>query len=232
MRAIFRKLDRRQTLNIAEYQQLMEYIDQMGQKSAQSYSLFYQQYAGILADSYDTMLPRFWYGLDDVLNHLMANKEKLDPGESGRFSLEQFPPELHPYLKYTFCHGGEQQYLLRWAKWLQEKSEKELALPRPRSGRVALIYEDGNPYKEPGLKVHFERLSRYTFISRLQSYRYLTRNKVPRDHIEVLAPDRLGGTFTNKDKSLYYFIYLTEEDPAKAENACQVLNLVLEGLRR
>lgn len=213
-----------------EYEQLMEYIDQMGRKSAQSYGLFYQQYAGILEDSYNTVLPRFWYGLDDVLNYLLANRHILDlPGKP---SWELFPPELQPYLKYTFHHGGEKQHLLRWTEWLQKKGKDKLLLPRPRSGQVVCIYEEGNPYKEPGLKVHFERLSRYDFVTRLQTYRYLTRSKVSRDRIEVLAPDRLGGTFTNKDKSLYYFIYLTEEDPVKAENACQILSLVIEGLGR
>ncbi|MEN6389852.1 MAG: hypothetical protein ABFD04_05500 [Syntrophomonas sp.] len=230
MRAIFRKLDRRLALTDGEYQQLMDYIEQMGRKSAPSYSLFYQQYAGILEDRYNTVLPRFWYGLDDVLNYLLGNQDKLDL--AGQPSWELFPPYLQPYIKYTFHHGDEKQHLLRWTKWLQEKGEDRLVLPRPRSGQAVCVYEEGNPYKEPGLKVHFERLSRYTFVTRLQSYRYLTRNKVPRDRIEVLAPDRLGGTFTNKDKSLYYFIYLTEEDPVKAENACQVLNFVLEGLRR
>lgn len=230
MRAIFRKLDRRQALNDDEYQQLTEYIEQMGRKSAPSYSLFYQQYGGVLEDCYHIILPRFWYGLDDVLNYLLANKDKLDL--SGQPSWELFPPFLQPYLKYTFRHGGEKQHLLRWYEWLRERGDDRLILPCPRSGRVVCVYEEGNPYKEPGLRVHFERLSRYTFITRLQSYRYLTRNKVPRDRIEVLAPDRLGGTFTNKEKSLYYFIYLTEEDPVKAENACQVLNFVLEGLRR
>ncbi len=230
MRAIFRKLDRKQTLTDGEYHQLMEYIEQMGRKSAQSYSLFYQQYAGVLEDRYDTVLPRFWYGLDDVLNYLLTHRDILDlPGQP---SWELFPPELQPYLNYTFHHGGEKQHLLRWTERLQEKGGDQLVLPRPRSGQAVCIYEEGNPYKEPGLKVHFERLSRYAFITRLQSYRYLTRNKVPRDRIEVLAPDRLGGTFTNKDKSLYYFIYLTEEDPVKAENACQVLNFALEELRR
>lgn len=230
MRAIFRKLDRRQSLNDEEYQQLMEYIEQIGQKSSQSYSVFYQQYADILEGHYNTVLPRFWYGIDDVLNYLLANRDALDL--SGQPSWDLFPPFLQPYLKYTFHHGSEKQHLLRWTEWLQQKGEDKLVLPRPRSSRVVCVYEEGNPYKEPGLKVHFDRLSRYTFITRLQSYRYLTRNKVPRDRIEVLAPDRLGGTFTNKDRSLYYFIYLTEEDPGKAENACQVLNLVIEGLRR
>lgn len=231
MRAIFRKLDRRQALNADEYKQLMEYIELLGQKSAPSYSLFYQQYAAILKDSYNIVLPRFWYGLDDVLNYLLANKDRVAIGATGQFSWDTLPPELQPYIRYTFHHGGEKQYLSRWTEWLQGKGEDGLVLPRPRTDQVVCIYEDGNPYKEPGLKVHFDRLSRYTFITRLQSYRYLTRNKVPRDRIEVLTPDRLGGTFTNKDKSLYYFVYLSEEDPVKAENACQVLNFVLEGLR-
>lgn len=227
MRAIFRKLDRRQTLEPAEYARLMDYAEQIGRKSAQSYQVFYQQYAQVLEDDYSTYLPRFWYGIDDFVNYLIENKSRLSEIIEDCVSWERFPLELQPYLKSTFRHGQERQYFLELANWLGSYNEGIFSLPKPRQGKAVIIYEDGNPFKEPGLKVHFDRLSRYTFITRLQSYRYLTRNKAHHDRIEVLAPDRLGGTYTMKDKSLYYFIYLTEEDPARAENACQVLNYIM-----
>ncbi|MEN6351069.1 MAG: hypothetical protein ABFD08_16950, partial [Syntrophomonas sp.] len=94
---------------------------------------------------------------------------------------------------------------------------------------VVYIYEEANPFKEPGLKAHFERLGRYPFITRLQSYRYLTRNRASRDRIECREADRLGGIFSNKLRSIYYLIYLSEADSKKAETACQLLNSVFYG---
>lgn len=100
-------------------------------------------------------------------------------------------------------------------------------LPRPRETDLVYKYEEGNPYKEIGLSTHFERLGRFVFITRLQSYRYLTRNKASQDRIQYVSPDCLGGIFTNKEKSIYYYIFLTEPDQLKAQNAARLLNLTL-----
>jgi hypothetical protein len=55
----------------------------------------------------------------------------------------------------------------------------------------------------------------------------LTRNKAHADKIDFVGPDRLGGIFTNKQKSIYYYIYLTEQNEVKARNACRILHLAL-----
>jgi hypothetical protein len=104
-----------------------------------------------------------------------------------------------------------------------------LELPEPRQKVLVYKYETANPYKETGLKSHFDRIGRYSFVSRLQSIRYLRGSKASEDKIELISGDCLGGIFTNKEKSIYYYIFLTENNALKAKNACRVLNLALYG---
>lgn len=230
MRSILRKLDRGQTLNDEEYRTLVEYLEAMGRKAPQSYYILYNQYAEVLERDYSISLPRHPGGMDDLVNFLVSHPELLLDVRQGNFSMQDFPPYLHPYLNYTFKQPGHYSYLQRLAVWLNEQKVDTLILPEPRRGEVVCVYEDANPHKEIGLKIHFERLGRYSFITRLQSYRYLTRSKARSDRIEVLAPDQLGGIFTNKEKSIYYFIFLSQYDSIKAENAAHLLNTVMHGL--
>ncbi len=225
MRSIFRKLDRGQNLDPLQYEQLMKYLEDIGRRSPQSYLHFYNQYAAILEQEYATSLPRFWYGLDDLLNFLLSHQDSIPALLERKKGWEAFPVELHPYLKYTFDEEGWRRFLRQLLAWFINQEPGTGILPKPREGDVVFIYEDANPYKELGLKRHFDRLARYSFISRLQSYRYLTRSKARSDRFEVIGPDKLGGIFTNKEKSLYYFVFLSEYDPIKAENACQALNM-------
>lgn len=225
MRPILRKLDRGQTLDAAEYELLMNYFEDMGRRSPQSYLQLYHQYAEILEQDYSTFLPRFWYSFDDLLNYLLSHRDSIQSLLQGKIAWDKFPSELQPYLKHTFNDEGSSVFLKKLLSWLDRQDLTMKELPRARIGEVTCIYEDGNPYKEMGIKCHFDRLARYTFISRLQTYRYLARSKARSDKFEVIASDRLGGIFTNKEKSIYYFIYLSEDDPVKAENACRVLNM-------
>lgn len=97
-------------------------------------------------------------------------------------------------------------------------------LPVERSGNVVIKYEDDNACKEQGLQAHFERLSRYPFITRIQSYRYFRGKKARQDRFDVAGDDYLRGIFTNKERSIVYHIYLTEKDLQKTQAVCRQLN--------
>lgn len=224
MRSLLKKIEHHHNLTEEEYRQLLEYIENLRRISPEAYLIFYDQYSTTLAQDYNTYIPRFSCGWEDFIDYLLTNPKQLDILSHTFLPVTAFPPELQPYLNYTF---GPQVPSEAVQPLLQLEPQILNLLPAPRPGRAVLKYESANPYKEPGLKTHFERLARYSFVTRLQSYRYLTRNKSSQEKIEYIAPDRLGGIFTNKQKSIYYYIFLTEVDEIKAQNACKVLNLTL-----
>lgn len=229
MRGILRKLDQGQKLGKDEYQRLMEYIEELRDKSPESYMLFYERYALLLYQDYSTYLPRFAQGIDHLLNLLMEKPELLPKLKEHQLAMELFPPELHPYLQYSFTQPADSLSLSILFNFLDNNQELVNQLPAARKNEVVCKFEEGNPYKEVGLKAHFDRLSRYSFITRLQSYRYLSAGKAVSDRIEFVAADRLGGIFTNREKSIYYFIFLSEANEIKARNACSLLNMVFYG---
>lgn len=229
MRGILRKLDQGQKLNEEEYQALMAYIDELRDKSPESYELFYERYARLLYKDYSTYLPRFIQGIDQLVNFLTEKPELLPKLKEKPFPLELFPPELRPYLQYSLKLSADEFPLSILLDFLDNNQELVRQLPLARKNEVVYKFEDGNPYKEAGLKAHFDRLSRYSFITRLQSYRYLSGGKASFERIEFLAADRLGGIFTNREKSLYYYIFLSEADEIRAKNACHLLNMVFYG---
>ncbi len=228
MRGILRKLDKRERLTDKEYEELLKYIDTLLSSSAESYDLFYTRYSSVLWRDYSVYIPHFKYDIDDLINHLIYHPELFDTMAGTPDMLELFPVEMHPYIAYTLKQ--ENHYLLKQlSRSLAEPASNPQQLPSARSGSVVIKYEDANPYKEIGLKSHFKRLSKYQFITRLQSYRYLKGSKASQDRIDVLEADKLGGIYTNKEKSIYYYIFLNEKDIIKAENACYVLNIALYG---
>lgn len=229
MRSILKKLNQGEELDAAEYQQLLGYADNLMLNSPESYSIFYEQYASLLYRDYCTCIPRFQQGFDDLLNYLLMRPEALYFLELNPLPLQKFPPGLHPYLRYTFSQQTDSQALQMVLKTLQQEVPELNTLPRPREGPIVNKYEDANEGKEIGLRNHFARLERYSFITRLQTYRYLTRNKARTDRFEYIDADRLGGIFTNKEKSIYYLVFLSEKDPIKAENACRILNIAFYG---
>lgn len=226
MRNILRKLERGQTLNADEYQSLLEYADKLNSTSIESYTLFYEKYAGLLYKEYSTYLPRFTRGIDYLIDFLISRPELFSCLE-GPLPGQLFPIELHPYLQFTFDSELDRQYLQSILRMIKNLGSITEELPGPRKNEIVYKYENSNPYKEIGIKKHFDRLSCYSFITRLQTYRYLTRRKAQEDKIEYLYPDRLGGIFTNREKSIYYYIFLSEADSQKAHNACRLLNIVL-----
>jgi hypothetical protein len=229
MRTIFRKLYRHQNLNEAEYAELMRYADGLRTTSIESYQLFYERFAAILFQDYYTYLPRFAYGSNDFFDYLLNNPSLLATLQLHSQPTDVFPPYLQEYLRHTYTDGLVTANLLPRLDLLRADNGAVLALPQPRQQDLVCKYEEANPYKEIGLKSHFDRIGRYSFVSRLQSVRYLRGNKASEDKIETVSSDCLGGVFTNKEKSIYYYLFLTEADDIKAENACQVLNQALYG---
>ena len=227
MRRILKKLKLGQNINDEEYRQLMDYIEQLGNESFASYTVFHRQYAGILYKAYAIYLPPFPVGLDELYEYLTKNNEGIEKLSDLPATMGSFPPALHPFLNH--CLNYDYALLEQLTKSLPVPLQKPLSLPSPRSGEAVFKYEEANPYKEIGLKNHFERLARYSFVSRLQTYRYLTRNKAVEDRFEVISDDQLGGIFTNKQKSIYYYIFLTESDIEKANQACFLLNMAFYG---
>lgn len=225
MRSILRKLNQGEELNAAEYQQLLSYADRLLLDSPESYSIFYEQYASLLYRDYNTFIPRFRQGFDELLNYLLQRREAMQFLRLSPLPLQEFPADLHPYLCYTFSHQADSQALQMVLGTLEREVPEAAILPCPRESPIVYKYEDDNEGKETGLKNHFARLESYSFITRLQTYRYLTRNKARTDRFEYIDADCLGGIFTNKEKSIYYLVFLSEKDAHKADNACRVLNI-------
>lgn len=219
MRSIVKKLDRELPLSSDEYNRFMEYLEKLRRQSPQSYQLFYDRYASALLQEDAAGLPSL-ADLDDFINFLCLNPELIDQWEN---NTGLFPLELQPFLVYLKYSPD-----YRFKRWLGElfKDSQPQELPVSREKELVVKYEEANPNKETGIKAHFERLSRYPFISRLQTYRYLSRSKAVQDRIEYLRPDQLGGIFTNKEKSIYYYLYLTESNEKKARYACSFLNKI------
>lgn len=229
MRTVLRKLSRQQVLNPEELDRLMEYGGGLRAGSPPSYELFYERYAAILYHDYNVHLPRSNYSVDDLYDFLLAHPELARHLRAKPLDMAMFPVESHDYL--GSAQGLDILYntVLPALEYIQSLDPKTRDLPRPRLSELVIKYESGNPLKETGLKTHFNRLEAYSFISRLQSVRYLRGTKASQDRIDVIAGDRLGGIFTNKAKSIYYYIHLTENDRGKASHACRVLNRDLYG---
>jgi hypothetical protein len=177
-----------------------------------------------LYKEYGHCLTPFRYGRDDFFDFLVQNPDFLENHPDSILTPDDFPAFLHEYLLFNYGQTINSQEIESLQKLLAGSPQIEWGLPVPRQKEVVYKYEKGNSFKELGLKSHFEKIGRYDFVSRVQSYRYLRGNKSSTDKIEVLGPDYLGGIFTNKEKSIYYYIFLTESNYQKAVNACQLLN--------
>jgi hypothetical protein len=228
IRSILRKLNSQRNLTATEYGHLMEYGHDLRINSPPSYRLFYQRYGTLLQQDYQTYLPRFAFGTDDFFDYLSGQAEILRQLLAGPLPIGAFPGHLHEYLQDSFPDGMVDAVWLP-ALDLLAHQEDGLSLPAAREKEVVCKYESANAYKEIGLKSHFDRVGRYSFVSRLQSIRYLTGKKAGEDRLEMVSGDCLGGVFTNKEKSIYYYAFLTEDDPLKAQNACNFLNKALYG---
>ncbi|WP_156202799.1 hypothetical protein [Candidatus Syntrophocurvum alkaliphilum] len=225
MRSLLRKINKHVQLSSLEYSQLMNYIKDLKENSPESYRVFYFKYSKILNDYYNIYLTEFTCGFDDLINHLLFNPKLVNKITNGSITYDLFPTHMHEYIIKVF--GGCINYeTIEQLKDIFHPSLTE-DIPRPRLEEIVYKYEDSNPYKEQGLKTHFERIGRYSFVTRLQSIRYLTKNKAKNDRVEFIRPDLLGGIFTNKQKSIYYYIFLTEAEESKAKNACRILNRTL-----
>lgn len=207
---------------------MVEYYHGIRHSSPESYALFYNDYADTLFREYFIWLPPYKVDFSDFVT-LLRNRPALRSHLNGENpGPDEFPTEYRQFLDDLL---GQADSLLLINSLLETVNQQEQGqnLPYPREIDLTCIYEDGNPYKEIGLKTHFERLGHFNFITRLQSYRYLSKSKASQDRIQYISPDCLAGIFTNKEKSIYYYIYLTEADQLKAKNAARLLNLALYG---
>jgi hypothetical protein len=229
IRNITDKINRQARLNDEELSKLIAYARRLRRKSYENYRSFYDTYDQILYREYGHCLPQFRYGRDDFYDYLVHNPDFLANHPQSLLGLEDFPSFLHEYLLFSYGQTINPLEIASLLELLAGNIQIDWSLPAPRQKEVIYKYEKGNSYKELGLKSHFEKIGRYDFVSRIQSYRYLRGNKSSTDKIEVLGPDYLGGIFTNKEKSIYYYIFLTESHYQKAVNACQLLNNDLYG---
>ncbi len=229
IRSITDKLNRQTRLNDDELFRLITYARRLRRKSYENYRSFYNSYDPILYREYGHCLPQFRYERDDFYDFLVQNPDFLTGHPQPLLGLDDFPPFLHEYLLFNYGQTINSLDIASLLELLAGNTQIDESLPAPRQKEVIYKYEKGNSYKELGLKSHFEKIGRYDFVSRIQSYRYLRGNKSSTDKIEVLGPDYLGGIFTNKEKSIYYYIFLTESHYQKAVNACQLLNNELYG---
>lgn len=228
-RSILKKINRHAPVDSDEYRRLVEYYENLRYSSPESYALFYQDYADILFRIYTIYLPRYTADIGDIVDLLVKRPELLASFRQDPLPVNDIPPEYHQYLSESLGQAESRRLLSRLLDVLGETEADQVSLPGPRRQDPVYIYEDANPFKEIGLKTHFERLGRFSFITRLQSYRYLSGNKASQDWIQYRSPDCLGGIFSNKEKSIYYYIFLSEADEVKARNAARLLNLVLYG---
>ncbi|NMA63311.1 MAG: hypothetical protein GX964_04705 [Syntrophomonadaceae bacterium] len=229
MRPILRKITDGVPLKAGEYERLLAYIEELRQVGGDSYRVFRENYGTKLGRDYGFYLSRYSAGGADLVEYLAANPSVVRAMQEEPVPVASFPPWLRDYLlnEYgLYLKAGQIGDLL---SWLRRERITAVGLPRGREGEAVLVYEEGNPYKETGLKQHFENIARRSFVTRVVSIRYLTRNKARADGFKVRGDDCLSGIFTNREKSIYYLVYLTEADAGKAENACKLLNQVFYG---
>ena len=228
MYRILRKVKRHEPLTPDEKQKLIFELEQLAAFPNAGWRWFFEAYAQDLALLYGIQLPLFACDMDTVYDWLLQNPALIHQLQAAPLLQKDYPPLLADYLQYTFGPALTADDVRPLLFDYQGTLDAD-ALPVPRTKPPTFKYEESNPYKEIGLKAHFERLARYSFVSRVQSYRYLSGGRAAADRFEVVADDTLSGIFTNKEKSIYYYIYLTERNRTRTENACRLLNRVFYG---
>lgn len=227
MRHILRKITKGLSLSNIEEENLLSYCQNLRYKSPESYLVFYEQYRQRLFQKQHILIPNLDFGLDDIIDYLLQNQKYIALIKQEYFSEEFFPLYLRKYVHILMNEPKHYSFLLSIINEINNLDISLRELPQARKKNVVIKFEDANINKEIGLKHHFERIARYSFVNRIQSYRYLSSNKANQDRIDYYSPDCLKGVFTNKDKSIMYYIFLSEHDEIKAINACHILNMSL-----
>ncbi|HXF75950.1 MAG TPA: putative CRISPR-associated protein [Methylomirabilota bacterium] len=81
-------------------------------------------------------------------------------------------------------------------------------------------HEDKNYGKHPGLQTHLERIRRKSYVTRIQTIRYVAEKPTgARFRADPASPDRLKGTFWDGTVTVEFLVYLSEEDLRKAQAA-------------
>lgn len=224
MYRILRKIKNHFPLNSEEKKKLLLEIEHLNNFPNPAWIYFFNFYSDDLA-SQGIIVPLFPCDLDTVYSWLLANPDLIEILKHSYIQRKDYPIELADFLSYTFGNYLRAEDFPQLMAYYHENIDAD-TLPISRSKPPTFKYEEGNPYKEIGLKNHFERIARYSFVSRLQSFRYLNGRLASMDRFEVFSDNMLSGIFTNKEKSIYYYVYLTERNQQRAENACRLLNRV------
>lgn len=229
MRPVLRKISDRVPLAPREFRQLIDYVEHVRAHGEASYQVFRQNYGSVLYELYGIYLSRFGTGRAELAEFLFANPGVARTLRGTPLPVNAFPTRFRGYLREEYGESLQPSDVEDILRWLPGDKDKDAGLPREREQEPVLVYEAGNPGKEWGLQQHFERIARHRFVTRVVSVRYLARGKAKKDRFEVRGDDVLGGIFTNREKSIYFMVYLTEAEPSKTANACQLLNLVFYG---
>ncbi len=224
MRAILKKIKTLSALDPSEFAALVAYIEHLGQTSLASYSLFYSEYSSKLIKQYNLRIPKYYFGADEIVNYCVQNIANLTAAKN--MALHSFPfPHSYSSFIEQICSQEQNDFVVAdLLNMFAIDPEENNIYPSPRQTDIVKIFEDGNAKKETGLDFHFKRLQNYSFISRIQTIKYLQKHKATKDCFKTNAPDKIRGIYTNNQKSVYYLVYLTEADPKKAANACRLLN--------
>ncbi len=100
---------------------------------------------------------------------------------------------------------------------------KALLLPRdngisPENKKIQ--HEDQNLGKHPGLQQYLERIRKKSYVTRIQTVRYLPQKPTQtRFRADSASPDRLKGSFWDGTVAVEFLVYLSEEDARKAQAA-------------
>jgi hypothetical protein len=107
----------------------------------------------------------------------------------------------------------------------KERFAAAKALLLPRDSGVALDkkkiqHEDQNKGKHPGLQKYLERLTKKSYVTRIQTTRYVPdKPSEARFRVDPVSSDRLKGTFWDGEVAVEFLVHLSENDLRKAEAA-------------
>jgi len=224
---LLRKIKNHIPISLDEKKELILELERLSHFPNPGWKTLFNFYSDDLATA-GIVIPLFAVDPDNIYNWLLENPELLEKLKSDGIPAKDYPIEMADYLNYYYGDCLKADDVPELLLFHQENLLAD-ALPIPRSNPPSFKYEEGNPYKESGLKNHFERIARYSFVNRIQSYRYLTAHRASADRFEVVSEDTLSGIFSNKEKSIYYYVYMTERNQQRTENACRLLNQVFYG---
>jgi hypothetical protein len=100
---------------------------------------------------------------------------------------------------------------------------KALLLPRDSgipAAKNKIQHEDQNEGKHPGLQSYLERIAEKVYVTGIKTIRYVPEKPTQaRFRVDPASSDRLKGTFWDGTVTVEFLVYLSENDPRKAQAA-------------